>query len=146
MYPYTEEQLNIINSNSENIKAVNAFSGTGKTSTSVAYALQRKNKSIKVISYNKSLQLETQEKFKQQNCTNATVQTSHSMAWGYGVRYKHRLGNLRVHDIIDIVDKANKNKDYSTAYDILNDLQEYMSSDKLNLYVELLGLQRCSHY
>ena len=61
-FELSDEQVAICKSNANEIK-VNAFAGTGKTTTLLHYALTHPNQKFLYICYNKSIQLEAQEKF-----------------------------------------------------------------------------------
>lgn len=88
MIELSEEQELICNSNANEIK-VNAFAGTGKTTTLLHYSQQRPNQRILYICYNKTIQLEAETKFPK----HVVKKTSHSLAYGYvGFKYKHKLG------------------------------------------------------
>lgn len=87
MLQLSEEQNLICQSNSNEIK-VNAFAGTGKTTTLIHYSQQHLDKKILYICYNKSIQLEAESKFPK----NVVKKTSHSLAYQYiGFKYKEKL-------------------------------------------------------
>ena len=84
----TEEQKEIINTDA-NTLLVNAFAGTGKTSTLVEFARARPNKNFIYLAFNRSVKEDAVKKFpKNVYCT-----TTHGLAYQYfGVSYKHKLG------------------------------------------------------
>lgn len=83
----SDEQLAICQSNANEIK-VNAFAGTGKTTTLLHYALTYPQKKFLYICYNKSIQLEAQSKFPK----NVLTQTSHAIAYKKeGFKYQQKL-------------------------------------------------------
>jgi superfamily I DNA/RNA helicase len=95
----TLEQQAIIDAEFEDILLINAYAGTGKTSTLVKFAEARKHEKILVLAYNRSMKLEAERKFA--HLPNITVKTIHSLAYdAIGKNYKERIGNLRAYDLI----------------------------------------------
>ena len=92
----TEEQTAIINYEAPMI-AINAFAGTGKTSTLVEYARQRPDWSFLYIAYNKAMQVEAAQKFPE----NVQCRTLHSLAYEkIGRRFPAgKIGNNRIGDL-----------------------------------------------
>lgn len=85
----TSEQTAVVASKA-NLLAVDAFAGTGKTSTLVEYATARPSKRILYIAFNKSVATEAKERFPQ----NVECRTTHSLAFGsVGRQYADKLGN-----------------------------------------------------
>lgn len=74
--PPTPEQREIIRCDAP-LLAVNAFAGTGKTSTLLSYADARPDQRILYLAFNKSVALEARSKFPR----NVRVMTSHALAW-----------------------------------------------------------------
>lgn len=103
----TDEQLQIVGSNA-NLLKVNAFAGTGKTSTLVKYAEARPKDRILYLAFNKAIQQEAQGKFP------ARVQaaTSHALAFAkFGKRYADQLiGNLKANQVAEALDLSNRRK------------------------------------
>src|SRR5579875_3673941 len=86
-FELSDEQIAICKSNANEIK-VNAFAGTGKTTTLLHYALAHPKQKFLYICYNKSIQLEAQSKFP----SNVLTQTSHAIAYKKeGFKYKEKL-------------------------------------------------------
>lgn len=75
----TEEQENIIASTGDII--INAYAGTGKTSTLIEYAKVRPDKHKTYICFNKSIQIEAKEKFALAGVEKTHISTIHSMAY-----------------------------------------------------------------
>jgi len=77
----SEEQQNIISKiiNGENVM-VDACAGSGKSTTILSTAIQEPNKKFLLITYNKSLRKEIQEKVIELDIKNITVHTYHSLA------------------------------------------------------------------
>ena len=87
------EQQAVIDSNAD-LLAVDAFAGTGKTSTLVQYALARPNSRILYIAFNKSVAAEAKERFP----ANVDCRTTHSLAYGaVGRKFSDKLGNVPVY-------------------------------------------------
>mgnify|MGYP005984037843 CR=1 FL=1 len=86
----TNEQSKIINSPDKSFK-INAVAGSGKTTTLLEYA--RKNSHLKILylAYNKSLQIELQEKLKSYKLSNMFVSTIHSLAYNKIAAYQYNL-------------------------------------------------------
>ncbi|WP_095294996.1 UvrD-helicase domain-containing protein [Helicobacter sp. 13S00482-2] len=88
MNQLTLEQKKIV-ANQDKILLVNAYAGTGKTSTLVEYCKARKNKNILYLAYNSSMAKEAVKKFEGLNVKCLTI---HSLAYqNIGIAYKDRL-------------------------------------------------------
>ena len=88
----TTEQQTVIDSQAD-LLAVDAFAGTGKTSTLVQYAKARPGMRILYIAFNKSVAAEAKERFP----ANVDCRTTHSLAYGaVGRRFADKLGNVQV--------------------------------------------------
>ncbi|MFA7802130.1 conjugal transfer nickase/helicase domain-containing protein [Escherichia coli] len=76
---------------------VNAFAGTGKTSTLVQYALVNPDSRMLYLAYNRSVRDEAERKFP----FNVECKTSHQLAWSrFGRHYQNRLvASLRITDV-----------------------------------------------
>lgn len=72
----TEEQIQIIESNSRNI-VVQALAGTGKTTTLVEFTRHHKDKTFLYVAFNKAIVEEAETKFPK----NVTVKTVHKIAY-----------------------------------------------------------------
>ncbi|EIX9082167.1 UvrD-helicase domain-containing protein [Serratia sp. CY56810] len=95
-YSDTPEQAAIIGWSGHRL-VVKAFSGTGKTSTLVRYALANPNSRMLYLAYNRAVRDEAEQKFP----FNVECKTSHQLAWpNFGRHYQKRLtGNLRITDV-----------------------------------------------
>lgn len=84
----TDEQKEIVQSDAHTL-LVNAFAGTGKTSTLIEFARARPNKNFIYLAFNRSVRDDAVRKFpKNVYCT-----TTHGLAYEYfGHPYKHKLG------------------------------------------------------
>lgn len=93
---FTAEQAGIINSRSANV-VVNAFAGTGKTTTLRGYAMARPRARILYLAFNKAMAQEAAGSFPE----NVDCRTIHSLAYtAVGYRYRHKLGTLRPNDLL----------------------------------------------
>ncbi|ABV20119.1 conserved hypothetical protein [Escherichia coli O139:H28 str. E24377A] len=92
----TDEQSAIIHWQGQKL-VVNAFAGTGKTSTLVQYALANPDSRILYLAYNRSVRDEAERKFP----FNVECKTSHQLAWSrFGRHYQNRLvASLRITDV-----------------------------------------------
>ena len=88
----TQEQLDIINAKEESFK-INAVAGSGKTTTLLEYAKRNSSLKILYLAYNKSLQLEIQEKLKEYNLPHMQVSTIHALAFNKIHAYQYTLCN-----------------------------------------------------
>ena len=93
----TDEQEAIIHTNYNLL--INACAGSGKTSTLIAYALQKQVEAIAAgkttrglyLAYNRSVRLEAQDRFARSGVHTIDVHTAHSLAYAHimkGSRYK----------------------------------------------------------
>lgn len=72
---------------------VQAYAGTGKTSTLMELAHNHQKDKIIYLAYNKSMASEAKEKFRKYS--NVVTSTIHSLAYKYiGYKYSSRLGNI----------------------------------------------------
>lgn len=101
----TEEQDAIVQSDAELLK-VNAFAGTGKTSTLVEYANARPKKRMLYLAFNKAIQVEAQGRFP----SNVRSVTSHALAYrDHGSKYQNKLTpNLKANQIAQALDLVGK--------------------------------------
>lgn len=76
---------------------VNAFAGTGKTTTLVQFAQANPDSKMLYLAYNRAIRDEAEQKFP----FNVECQTSHQLAWShFGRHFRHRLtANLRITDV-----------------------------------------------
>lgn len=76
---------------------VNAFAGTGKTTTLVQFAQVNPDSKMLYLAYNRAIRDEAEQKFP----FNVECKTSHQLAWShFGRHFRHRLtANLRITDV-----------------------------------------------
>ncbi|MCK9421048.1 MAG: UvrD-helicase domain-containing protein [Bacteroidales bacterium] len=153
---FTSEQHAIIHS-SGNIK-INAVAGSGKTSTLLGYAKERRNAGpILYIAFNKSVKLEAERKFALLELSNVKVETAHSLAYSFIVKgspYKvKRNGGYKTHEIVEVLG-LKKYKQPHTEFVIANHINRYVvlfcNSDKPKVqdlnYEEILTDERALNF
>lgn len=116
----TAEQLSVIEYQGHHL-VVKAYAGCGKTSTLVAYAQQHSRLRMLYLAYNRAIRDEGAAKFPR----NVVCKTSHQLAWpGFGQRYQHKLGNVRLTDAAVLLDTRH----WGSVRDALAVLSAYLSS------------------
>lgn len=120
----TQEQKAIISDKSK-ILLVNAYAGTGKTSTLVEYCKKRRDKKILYLAYNSSMAKEAIRKFEGLNVKCVTI---HSLAYEeIGKEYKDRLesdSSLKPFHLI----KYFGNNDHKMVKMLMNVFQSFIFS------------------
>ncbi|WP_187648670.1 UvrD-helicase domain-containing protein [Nitrosophilus labii] len=125
----TEEQQKIVDAEFDSILLINAYAGTGKTSTLVEFVRspKRKCKKFLYLSYNSSMSKSAAKSFK--GIKNVVIKTIHSLAYGaVGHKYKERLGNLRVLDMLGYCEDVDEKEQYYYAYLLLSLVREFANS------------------
>ena len=142
----THEQKNIIHcepKENQNI-IVQAFAGTGKTTTLYEYAKKWTSKQILYITYNKSLAEESKQKFK--HLDHVRVSTIHALAYEYFSK-SNDIGNINVNDVCILLKQRPECKALpqtellKKSKQILNQFNRYISSDESSsddTYVNLI--------
>jgi len=116
----TPEQQAIIDSQADYL-VVNAFAGTGKTTTLVGYAKARPKKKMLYVAFNKAIQVEAKSKFPK----NVECRTTHSIAYEkVGSKYKDKLGSMRVGEVAKLLNLARLEQGRA----VLSALEGFMSS------------------
>lgn len=141
----TEEQLDIIRTvaKGENL-VINAFAGSGKTTTLEMIAEEMNNKRILYLVYNKSMEQEAKKRFKQEY---VKITTIHSLAYRY-MTYSLDLKNRQLGNV-SYLDVANKlNIDPRIAKLALETYKYYLNSDlvEMNKYKLLSYLANEPNY
>lgn len=96
----TAEQSPIVHS-SVNVLLVQAFAGTGKTSTLIEYARANPHLRILYLAFSKAIQLEAAKRFP----SNVVCKTTHALAWRrFGAAYKEagKLGFVNARDLMQL--------------------------------------------
>ncbi|SFU78904.1 UvrD/REP helicase N-terminal domain-containing protein [Xenorhabdus koppenhoeferi] len=121
MFMPTGEQQAVIKWNGSKL-VVNAFAGTGKTSTLVNYALANPDVSMLYLAFNRAVREEAERKFP----FNVECKTSHQLAWSTeGRHYRNRLVNqLRITDIA----RALNTRHWSFTQRVQSTLNRFLSS------------------
>lgn len=116
----TPEQSEIISYKGRRLKVI-AFSGTGKTSTLVKYALENNSERMLYLAFNRAIRDEAVSKFPK----NVECKTSHQLAFAsVGRNYTHKLrNNLRLSDIAQALPNTEAN--WSLVKDISKTLNTY---------------------
>ncbi len=98
----TDEQQAIVESPARNL-VVNAFAGTGKTTTLVAYAKRRPGKRFTYLAFNRSIKEEAAKKFP----ANVKCVTTHGLAFGtFGKNYTSKLGTARPFQVAEALNTS----------------------------------------
>ncbi|PHM27832.1 UvrD-helicase domain-containing protein [Xenorhabdus innexi] len=126
MFTLTDEQKTVVEWKGSKL-VVNAFAGTGKTSTLVNYALANPKDSMLYLAFNRAVREEAERKFP----FNVKCKTSHQLAWPtQGRHYKHRLVNqLRITDIA----RALNTRHWSLVHRVQSTLNRFLSSDDIKI-------------
>ncbi|CCW29059.1 conserved hypothetical protein [Xenorhabdus nematophila F1] len=126
MFKLTDEQKSVVEWNGSKL-VVNAFAGTGKTSTLVNYALANPKDSMLYLAFNRAVREEAERKFP----FNVKCKTSHQLAWStQGRHYKHRLVNqLRITDIA----RALNTRHWSLVHRVQSTLNRFLSSEDIKI-------------
>jgi len=131
---WTEEQYPAIHSSARKL-LIQAFAGTGKTTTLVGYASHHHQVRMLYLCYNKSVEMAARNRFPR----NVTCKTAHGLAYAvYGSQYQHKqTGNLRLTDIARTLDSQN----WELVRDVVDTLNTFMASADM-----ALGPEHCSRF
>lgn len=107
-----------------------AFSGAGKTSTLVKYALNNPNERMLYLAFNRAIRDEAAAKFP----PNVICKTSHQLAYAvFGSQYRHKLRNaLRVSDVAVTLGV----NDWDLCAAAIQTLSNFMASEDSLVYPE----------
>lgn len=130
---FTEEQERVIEETfNSSVVIVNAYAGTGKTTTcfGVIQEAVKRNHKVLYLVFNKAMQIETEERAKKMGLNgNVEIKTVHALAYRNiartGFLNDKIVGNIRVKDIADVFNTFN----YDRAYFILKVFLEFLYSD-----------------
>lgn len=124
----TKEQAFIVDCDFEDILLINAYAGTGKTSTLVQFCEKRNRHKILYLSYNSSMRIEAEAKFK--HIKNVSVKTMHSLAYeNTDKSIKERLGSLRAMDLNIFVDDIQEKERNIYARILLSLLRNFCNTE-----------------
>ncbi|EHM4620411.1 ATP-dependent helicase [Salmonella enterica] len=129
MHKPTEEQQAVIDWQGKQL-IVNAFAGTGKTSTLVEYAKANPQLRMLYVAFNRSVREEAEAKFPR----NVTCKTTHQLAWvAFGRSMKDRLRpNLRLMDVAHAIGSQN----WTLIRAIQDTLKKFMASGDSKITVK----------
>lgn len=130
---WTDEQLRVINSDAERV-VVQAFAGTGKTSTLFEYVRRNPDKSMLYLAFNKELEVSAKRKQAELGLKNITVSTMHAYALDY-LKSKNMIDNGVVVGSFKCKDLVAAGYDRVTAKDIMRLLRSYCASDSNDIFV-----------
>jgi hypothetical protein len=130
---WTDEQMSIINSDSDRV-IVQAFAGTGKTSTLFEYVRRNPDKSMLYLAFNKELEVSATRKKEELGLKNISVSTTHAFALDY-LKSKNMLSDNVVVGSVKCKDLVSMGYDRVTANDILRLLRSYCASDSNQIFV-----------
>jgi len=125
---FTQEQEAVLSSTGD-IK-VSAVAGSGKTTVLVEYA-KRQNRTSRILylAFNRSVRLQAQKRFAEQNLANVDVQTAHSLAYkrialplGFQIAKGYKL-----HDIVKILSLETGSRDHHAAYVCASHIKKFCS-------------------
>ena len=124
----SDEQRNISKSLDSHNVIVEAVSGSGKTTAAEIIALEHLYDDILLLTYNKRLRLETQDRALKKGLLNLTVHNYHSFAVKYYHHSCHNDSSMKKHL------KTPKNKEFRFTILIIDEIQ-----DMTNLYYKLVN-------
>lgn len=128
--PTKEQDVILKNCLKHPVSVINAFAGTGKTSTLLMLTEMYKKRKFLYLAYNKSIEIEAREKFDIDN--NVEVKTTHALAYYYVSKYTKinlkNVSNLKVKEIAD-----RYNIDYNLASFVSNSFNGYCNSGALEV-------------
>lgn len=130
----TDEQTEIVESGDRSI-VINAYAGTGKTSTLIAYAAARPRSRGLYLAFNRGIASEAQRRFGR----NVTALTSHSLAFAAcGRPYSNKLGNSRARDVAEYLRTVMKvpgnsqDEEYAFAQIAMNRVRDFFADGSMS--------------
>jgi superfamily I DNA/RNA helicase len=139
---YTLEQQNVITADFDDILVINAFAGTGKTTTLVGFCEARANARILYLAYNRAIKEEAIKKFS--HLPHVKVLTTHGLAYAqYKDSFKKRFEDngmsLSIMDYADYCDDVDEENRYSYGYIISKLIKDFVySSFTIDDYIQNL--------
>lgn len=142
MSKFTQEQQAVIDSSATTL-AVNAFAGTGKTTTLIGFAKARPEKRILYLAFNKSVADEAKTRFP----GNVVAKTSHSLAFGdYGKRFRDKLGNPKPYHVKKFLSpklgRMRENAALVFSSIVLDNVQAFLGSGRAEMTLESLVMPK----
>lgn len=134
----TSEQDAVIECDTDLLR-VDAFAGTGKTTTLVGYARRRPRRNILYLAFNQSIKAEAKRKFP----NHVKCFTSHGLAWwSHGVVFdeaKKLVKGIRVHEVVDALSLDKYPQDFAlyVADAAMRMVRRFIVSDRMELAEDL---------
>lgn len=123
----TIEQEQVLRAEVPTLK-VEAFAGTGKTTTLVAFAKARPNKRFLYIAFNKAIQMEAERKFP----SNVKARTTHSLAFAQFGNPFFKAGKLvagiKPTQMLRAFNLPGNKENYRLVADVMETVNNYMAS------------------
>ena len=123
---FTSEQDAVINTNYNLV--INAVAGSGKTTTLIEYAKTRPATSkILYLAFNKTVKTEAVQKFADAGITNVKVETAHSLAYEYIVKFSNYqvCQGYKSYELCDLL--SVRTGDRHTDFIIANHVNRFIS-------------------
>lgn len=144
----SDEQLAVRDCDADEV-TVNAFAGSGKTTSCIGYAKARPNRRFLYVAFNKSVQMEAARRFG----PNVECKTSHALAYGaFGARYRDagKLETPRARDVMEFLDArvrmpvGSPDEKYHLSQLVLRRVLDFLQSGSLEPKITMKGTD--SHY
>lgn len=144
----SDEQLAVQECDAHEI-TVNAFAGSGKTTSCIGYARARMRKRFLYVAFNKSVQMEASRRF----TPNVECKTSHGLAFpSFGAKYANagKLDAPRARDIMEFLDArvrmpvGTPDEKYHLSQIVLRRVLDYLQSMSLERTIGKKGTD--DHY
>lgn len=128
----TQEQKMIVESDDQ-LLLINAYAGTGKTSTMVEYCRAKKGKRILYLAYNSSMAKEAKKKFHGLNVDSSTI---HSLAFKeVGKNFKERLQQNVPLKTVHLL-RYFQQGDYKSAKELMDAFKQFLfSGDSIEVFM-----------
>lgn len=123
----TIEQEQVMRAEVPTLK-VEAYAGTGKTTTLVSFAKMRPHARFLYVAFNKSIQMEAERKFP----SNVKAKTTHALAFPqYGNPYAKAnmlVPGIRLTQLLQAFNLPNTKQNYQLVSDVMSTVNTYMAS------------------
>jgi len=131
----SEEQKEILNAFKDiDYIRINAYAGTGKTTTLLSIAADNPNLKFLILAFNKSVAEELTQKIKKYRLDNVDAKTIHSLAYGYFIRSSRgRIKLMDNRDVRDMLLRRGIADDYSESIFLHKLYEAYCRSEFIDL-------------
>jgi len=131
----SEEQKEILRAFKETDRIrINAYAGTGKTTTLLSIAADNPELKFLILTFNKSVAEELTQKIKKYYLYNVDAKTIHSLAYGHFVRKaKSRIKILDNRDVRDVLLRMDIADDYSESIFLHKFYEAYCRSEFIDI-------------